>query len=215
MQIAVDGPAGAGKSTIAKQIARQLNILYLDTGAMYRAITFGVYEAKIDFKNEEAISEFAQNACIRFDGEKVLLNGRDVTKEIRLPEISAHTSDVAGIRKVRQILVSKQQAIAADCSVIMDGRDIGSVVLPNADFKFYLDASIEERAARRYKELTEKGESSQSIEQIQKAIATRDEQDKKRKEGPLICTEDAIVVDTTGKDIQTVIDILLNVIQKG
>ncbi|MEF9919393.1 MAG: (d)CMP kinase, partial [Eubacterium sp.] len=129
MQIAIDGPAGAGKSTIAKKIAEQLNILYLDTGAMYRAITYGIWKNGIGFETPEKIIAFTRESIIDFKGKDVFLNGEQITDEIRLPIVSKHTSDVACIKEVRKILVKQQQTIAGIRSVIMDGRDIGSVVL--------------------------------------------------------------------------------------
>ena len=136
MQIAIDGPAGAGKSTIAKIIAKELGILYLDTGAMYRAITYGVWKNKMDFSDQEAIADFTRENTIDFKGTDVYLSGEKVTEEIRLPIVSKHTSDVACIGEVRRLLVRQQQSIAGSHSVIMDGRDIGSVVLPEADSTF-------------------------------------------------------------------------------
>lgn len=215
MQIAIDGPAGAGKSTIAKIIAEKLGILYLDTGAMYRAVTLGVIENGIDFSSVEAVAHFAETAQICFFEKKVFLNDEDVTEAIRSAEVSAGTSLVASNALVRAILVKRQQEIAGEQSVIMDGRDIGSVVLPKADFKFYLDASIEERAKRRYDEMVAKGDFSDTLETIEAAIRQRDYNDSHRKEGPLVCTEDAIVVDTTGKSIESVVEELLKYIKGG
>ncbi len=215
MQIAIDGPAGAGKSTIAKIIAEKLGILYLDTGAMYRAVTLGVIENGIDFSSIEAVAHFAETAQICFSEKKVFLNNEDVTEAIRSAEVSAGTSLVASNALVRAILVKRQQEIAGEQSVIMDGRDIGSVVLPKADFKFYLDASIEERAKRRYDEMVAKGDFSDILETIEAAIRQRDYNDRHRKEGPLVCTEDAIVVDTTGKSIESVVEELLKYIKGG
>ncbi|MDO4288876.1 MAG: (d)CMP kinase [Eubacterium sp.] len=214
MQIAVDGPAGAGKSTIAKIIAKQLGIQYLDTGAMYRAITYGVLSRGIDFEDQQAVTALAQNSEISFEGSEVFLDGRRVTEEIRTPEVSKNTSRVACIAAVRQCMVAQQRAIAGRQSVIMDGRDIGSVVLPEADYKFYLDASVEERARRRFEELKAKG-TDKSLEEIKADIITRDYNDSHREEGPLVCTEDAVVVDTTGMDIQGVSQYILSFIERG
>ncbi|MEG0074431.1 MAG: (d)CMP kinase [Eubacterium sp.] len=214
MQIAIDGPAGAGKSTIAKKIAEQLNILYLDTGAMYRAITYGIWKNGIGFETPEKIIAFTRESIIDFKGKDVFLNGEQITDEIRLPIVSKHTSDVACIKEVRKILVKQQQTIAGIRSVIMDGRDIGSVVLKDAEFKFYLDAGIEERARRRVKELNQKG-IEKKHEEIQKDIESRDYHDSHRKESPLICTEDALRVDTTGKSIEEVCQIIVKCINGG
>ncbi len=214
MQIAIDGPAGAGKSTIAKIIAKELGILYLDTGAMYRAITYGVWKNKMDFSNQKAIAEFTKENTIDFKGTDVYLSGEKVTEEIRLPIVSRHTSDVACIGEVRRLLVGQQQSIAGSHSVIMDGRDIGSVVLPEADYKFYLDASIDERARRRAIEQQARG-IDQDFDSIRESIAVRDYNDSHRDEGPLVCTEDAIVVDTTGKSIEEVCQVILDHIRGG
>lgn len=214
MQIAIDGPAGAGKSTIAKIIAKELGILYLDTGAMYRAITYGVWKNKMDFSDQEAIADFTRENTIDFKGTDVYLSGEKVTEEIRLPIVSKHTSDVACIGEVRRLLVRQQQSIAGSHSVIMDGRDIGSVVLPEADYKFYLDASIDERARRRAIEQQAKG-IDQDFDSIRESIAVRDYNDSHRDEGPLVCTEDAVVVDTTGKSIEEVCQVILGNIRGG
>lgn len=214
MQIAIDGPAGAGKSTIAKIIANELGILYLDTGAMYRAITYGIWKNKIDFSDQKAIADFTKENTIDFKGTDVYLSGEKVTEEIRLPIVSRHTSDVACIGEVRRLLVGQQQSIAGCHSVIMDGRDIGSVVLPKADYKFYLDASIDERARRRAIEQQARG-IDQDFDSIRESIAVRDYNDSHRDEGPLVCTEDAIVVDTTGKSIEEVCQVILDNIRGG
>lgn len=214
MQIAIDGPAGAGKSTIAKIIAKELGILYLDTGAMYRAITYGVWKNKMDFSDQKAIAKFTKENTIDFKGKDVYLSGEKVTEEIRLPFVSRHTSDVACIGEVRRLLVGQQQSIAGSHSVIMDGRDIGSVVLPEADYKFYLDASIDERARRRAIEQQSWG-IDQDFDSIRESIAVRDYNDSHRDEGPLVCTEDAIVVDTTGKSIDEVCQVILDNIRGG
>ncbi|MCB6568273.1 (d)CMP kinase [Eubacterium limosum] len=214
MQIAIDGPAGAGKSTIAKIIAKELGILYLDTGAMYRAITYGIWKNKIDFSDQKAIADFTKENTIDFKGTDVYLSGEKVTEEIRLPIVSRHTSDVASIGEVRRLLVGQQQSIAGSHSVIMDGRDIGSVVLPKADYKFYLDASIDERARRRAIEQQARG-IDQDFDSIRESIAVRDYNDSHRDEGPLVCTEDAIVVDTTGKSIEEVCQVILDNIRGG
>ena len=214
MQIAIDGPAGAGKSTIAKIIAKELGILYLDTGAMYRAITYGVWKNKMDFSDQEAIADFTRENTIDFKGTDVYLSGEKVTEEIRLPIVSKHTSDVACIGEVRRLLVRQQQSIAGSHSVIMDGRDIGSVVLPEADYKFYLDASIDERARRRAIEQQAKG-IDQDFDSIRESIVVRDYNDSHRDEGPLVCTEDAVVLDTTGKSIEEVCQVILENIRGG
>lgn len=212
MQIAIDGPAGAGKSTIAKLIAKKLDFLYLDTGAMYRAVTYGVMKAGIDFEDTASIIDFAQNCSIAFDGSKVFLNGEEVTAPIRTPEVSRNIHYIADIPEVRARLVEMQREIASDTSVIMDGRDIASVVLPKADVKIFLDAGIEERAKRRLKELKEKG-IVKSLETLMTDMAARDTADRSRPVGALVCVPDAHVVDTTGLDIPGVCEKILSIIQ--
>ena len=214
MQIAIDGPAGAGKSTIAKLVAKRYKITYLDTGAMYRAITWLIDHLQIDFKATEEIIEQTKNAEITFQDDRVFLNGQDVSKEIRMPKISEHTSDIAKIKEVREILVDRQRKIAVQDSVIMDGRDIASVVLPDADYKFYLDASVEERGRRRYEELLEKGDPSKSYEVVCQDIQQRDYYDRHRKESPLICTKDAMIIDTTGLNISEVCEAIYSKIDE-
>ncbi|WKY43862.1 (d)CMP kinase [Eubacteriaceae bacterium ES2] len=208
MQIAIDGPAGAGKSTIAKKIAQIYGITYLDTGAMYRCIAHCVLKELGDcFTDQAAIIGIAESAEIEFKKDQVFCNGEDVTLEIRTPLVSRHTSDVAKISEVRDILVKQQQAYAQKNSVIMDGRDIASVVLPRAEFKFYLDADVTERANRRHKELLQK-DMAKDIEQIKQEIENRDENDKNRLVGPLRKVDEAILIDTTGLGIDEVVALI-------
>ncbi|KAF5078980.1 (d)CMP kinase [Acetobacterium wieringae] len=204
MQIAIDGPAGAGKSTIAKKIAAAYNMTYLDTGAMYRCIAHCVLNQIGDrFDNEDDIIKIAQSTVIRFEGNQVFCNEKDVTQEIRTPLVSRHTSDVARIKAVRDLMVAQQREYAKDHEVVMDGRDIGSVVLPDAQVKFFLDADVLERAKRRKIELDEKG-NGKALAEIKNDIEKRDTNDRNRSEGPLVKVADAIVVDTTGKSIEEV-----------
>ncbi|WKY47252.1 (d)CMP kinase [Eubacteriaceae bacterium ES3] len=212
MQIAIDGPAGAGKSTIAKKLAEVYGITYLDTGAMYRCVAHCVLKELGDcFSDEEEIIRIALNSVIEFKAERVFCNGEDVTLLIRTPLVSRHTSDVAKISAVRNIMVKQQQAYAKKTSVVMDGRDIGSVVLPDAQFKFYLDADVTERANRRHKEMTGK-DMEKSLEQIKTEIEIRDENDKNREVAPLCKVEDAVLIDTTGHSIDEVVAMLCKVI---
>ncbi|WP_243135735.1 (d)CMP kinase [Acetobacterium tundrae] len=207
MQIAIDGPAGAGKSTIAKKLAAVYGMTYLDTGAMYRCIAHCVLNQGDNFDNTDDIIRLAKEAEISFDGDRVFCNNKEVTKEIRTPLVSRHTSDVARIKEVRELLVIQQRKFAKDHSVVMDGRDIGSVVLPEADFKFFLDADVLERARRRKKELDERG-IVKNLENLKNEIQQRDDNDRNRTEGPLVKVKDAIVIDTTGKSIKEVCDIM-------
>ena len=210
--IAVDGPAGAGKSTIAKIIADKLNINYIDTGAMYRAITYKCLKSNVDINNEEEVIKLAQETEIDFRYNNLYLDKEIVKEEIRTMEVSNNVSNVAKIKEVRYLMVDVQRDIGKRSSVILDGRDIGSYVFPNADFKFFLVATPEERGMRRYKELTEKGYET-SLDEIIKDIIKRDERDSNREFAPLVKAKDAIEIDTTGKTINDVVDSVLSKIR--
>ena len=207
--IAVDGPAGAGKSTIAKIIADKLNINYIDTGAMYRAVTYKVLQNNIDTTDEQAIIEVAKASEIDFKDNNIYLDGKILKEEIRTPEVSNNVSNVAQIKEVRYLMVDVQREIGNRSSVILDGRDIGSYVFPNADYKFFLIATPEERGNRRYKELINKGYDV-NLEEIIKDIIKRDEIDSNREFAPLVKAEDAIEIDTTGKNIDEVVNSVLS-----
>ena len=207
--IAVDGPAGAGKSTIAKIIAKKLNINYIDTGAMYRAITYKCLKNNVNINNEEEVIKIAQNTDIDFRDNNIYLDKNIINEEIRTIEVSNNVSNVAKIKEVRYLMVDVQREIGKRNSVILDGRDIGSYVFPNADYKFYLIATPEERGLRRFKELKEKGYDT-SLEEIIKDIIRRDEIDSNREFAPLVKAEDAIEIDTTGKSIDEVVDFVLS-----
>lgn len=212
LTIAIDGPAGAGKSTIAKVISEALNIPYLDTGAMYRAIAYKMLKSNIDLSDhEEVIStlELTDLEVKYHNGkQRIILDDQDVTSLIRTTEVSQAASKVAVIPEVRLKLVEIQRKIARENSLVMDGRDIGTYVLPNASLKFYLTASLEERAKRRWKEMKEKG-IEESIESIKQSIKERDDNDKNRSFAPLKQAEDAIVIDTTNKSIEQVSEEIL------
>lgn len=208
MNIAVDGPAGAGKSTIAKRIARELGIIYVDTGAMYRAMGLFFQKKGILPEDEASISREVKGVCITIhyeDGQqKVFLNGEDVTAHLRTEEAGRLASLFSVYPAVRKKLVELQRELAARQDVIMDGRDIGTVVLPDAQLKIYLTASSHVRALRRYQELKEKGEDC-DLDAVEKKIIDRDDQDMHRKESPLRQAEDAVVVDTSDMDIDEVV----------
>lgn len=207
MQIAIDGPAGSGKSTVAKKIAEKLNIIYIDTGAMYRAITLKLKD--IDKKFYE---EACNNTNIEFINNKIFLDGKDVSSQIRSEEISKLTSDISKIDFVRKKLVSIQKEIADKNSVVMEGRDITTVVLPDADYKFYLNASPEIRAKRRTLQLKEKGLNG-DYEEILRDIKKRDNNDIKRKNSPLKVADDAIVIDSSNLTAEESIEKILSYIR--
>ncbi len=211
--IAIDGPASAGKSTVAKNIAKKLNITYIDTGAMYRAITYKIYENNIDIDDLEKIKEILKSTKIDFKDGKIILDGRTIDKEIRENFISQRVSNVSKIKEVREKLVDIQRQMSLDKSVVMDGRDIGTVVLPDADFKFFVTASVEERARRRYEELTAKGDFSITLSQIEEEIRLRDEIDSKREIAPLVASEDAIIIDNSNYTMDETLTEILGIIR--
>lgn len=219
MAIALDGPAGAGKSTIARRVAEQLGILYLDTGAMYRAIGLKAVRSGFDPKDEAAVAAMlgTTDLDIRFvDGQqRVWLDGEDVSEAIRTPQASRAASDVSTLPVVRRRLVEIQQDIASRQSLIMDGRDIGTHVLPNAAHKFFLTASLDERARRRLQDLRNRGDAAATLEEVQADIEYRDRQDTQRSFAPLRQAEDALLVDTTDLTIDQVVDTILGFIAAG
>lgn len=216
ISIAVDGPAGAGKSTIAKKIANKLNIEYIDTGAMYRALTLKVLNLGLNPEDEGQVLSILDDTKIDFNNNSIFLDDVCVDDEIRENTISKNVSYIAKIEKVRERLVEMQQVISKSKSVIMDGRDIGTVVLRDADFKFYLIASVDERANRRYKELLEKGtEDSISLQAIKLEIERRDYIDSNREISPLKKADDAIEIDTTALTIEESVDSIISVIEGG
>lgn len=200
-QIAIDGPSGSGKSTLAKAVSQKLGILYLDTGAMYRACGLKALELQISPKDEAAVTEMLKDIRIdmNFDNgvQRVYLDGIDVSDKIRMPGVSVAASDISSLRPVREKMVEMQRAIAGEKNVVLDGRDIGSNVFPNARFKFFLIADAEERAARRLEELSVRGITDQTYEEVLADIRYRDHQDSTRAFAPLVRTADAIVIDTT------------------
>ena len=212
--IAIDGPAGAGKSTIAKQLAKELSFIYVDTGAMYRSMALYFMRNGIAKEDEAAISDACKTVEVSIayeNGEQqVLLNGENVSKEIRKEEVGKMASATSVYKEVRTKLVELQQKLAADKDVIMDGRDIGTCVLPNAQVKIYLTASVETRAERRYQELQEKGAAC-DLEVIKKDIADRDYQDMHREISPLKQAEDAILVDSSDMGIEEVVEAIKNI----
>jgi len=204
MRIAVDGPSGAGKSTIAKAVAKKLDIDYIDTGAMYRAVGYKMLQEGVALTDLDGLQAMLDRTEIDFSQGNIYLDGEIVNEYIRTPEISKQASDCSAIGIVRKKLVDLQQKMGEAKSVIMDGRDIGTVVFPDAEFKFYVTASAEERAKRRYEELIGKGEDV-TFEQVLTDMNTRDHNDSTREITPLRKADDAIEVDTTEMNIEEVV----------
>ena len=217
IRIAIDGPAAAGKSTVAKKIAEEKNYIYIDTGAMYRSLTLKVLREKIDLEDEQAILDLLNATSIELTtdkgNQKVLLDNEDVTREIRMSQVAENVSTLAKHKKVREELVKRQQKLAEGTSVVMDGRDIGTHVLPQAELKVFLIASVKERAERRHHENLKNNYESNLIE-IEKEIAKRDEQDRTRKVSPLVKASDAIEIDTTSLTIEDVVQKIISELDK-
>ena len=216
--IAVDGPSGAGKSTLAKALARELNIIYVDTGAIYRTIGLEVFRRGLDPKNEAEVSAILPELSIRMeyqdDGlQHMFLNGEDVTPDIRLPNISLYASDVSALPAVRAFLLEMQRELARRNCVIMDGRDIGTVVLPDAEVKIYLTASAEERAKRRFLELAARG-AGKTYQEVLEEQRLRDDNDMHRAIAPLKPAEDSVIVDTTELDFEQSKQAVLSIIRE-
>ena len=215
--IAIDGPAGAGKSSISKVVANELGYLYIDTGAMYRGVTWAVLDSHVDVKNQKEVEALLPSLDLTLEPTasacKVYVKGQDVTDLIRQQQINENVSTIASYKGVREYLVERQQAMAAIGGVILDGRDIGSVVLPNAELKIYLTASVDARAERRWLEV--QGTSNeQPLEDIKKNVESRDEMDKNRDESPLVCVEDAIVVDSSNMTFDETVEHILHLVQE-
>ena len=215
--VAVDGPAGAGKSSISKIVAKKLGYLYIDTGAMYRSVTWAVLHNHIDVNNQKAVEALLPELDLTMEASddscKVFIAGQDVTDFIRTPQVNNAVSIVASYKGVRQYLVERQRLMAEAGGVILDGRDIGSVVLPNAELKIYLTASAEARAMRRYLEV--KGTvNEQTLEDIKDSVMQRDDMDKNRKESPLIQVEDAVLVDSSEMTFDETVEHILHLVQE-
>lgn len=214
INIALDGPAAAGKSTIAKLVAAKLSMIYVDTGAMYRAITYKYLQNNKDEDFTKLIN--STELSLTYDAEKgqrIILDSEDVTDYLRENDVTNNVSYVASKEQVRSFAVEKQQELASKKGIVMDGRDIGTVVLPNADLKVYMIASVEERAERRQKDNELRGIES-NIEQLKEEIETRDNYDMNREISPLKKADDAVVLDTTGKSIETVTDEILTMVNE-
>lgn len=203
--VAIDGPAGAGKSTVARAVAHRLGFEFLDTGAMYRAIALAALEKGIDLEDDAALTALVDEVDIDLRGDVVTLNGRDVSKVIRGPDVTAAVSRVAAVEGVRRAMAAMQRARANAGNVVIEGRDIGSAVVPAADIKIFLTASKEERALRRARQLGLATDES-SLQELARTIEDRDRADAERKASPFVKANDAVVVDSTGKDIDTIVD---------
>lgn len=216
--IAIDGPAGAGKSTIAKAVSKKLNYIYVDTGALYRSIGYYSASKGANTKNKDEVIPLLSEIKVELkfvEGvQRVFLNGEDVSEKIRTPEMSMHASNVSAIKEVREFLFDLQRDIAKNNNIIMDGRDIGTVVLPNADIKIFLTASPEDRANRRYKEHIARGEQV-DFDKLLGEIKERDYNDSHREIAPLKQADDAILVDTSGNSLEESIDLLTDIITKN
>ncbi|WP_432355104.1 (d)CMP kinase [Sporosarcina sp. A2] len=217
IQIAIDGPAAAGKSTIAKITASKLGYTYIDTGAMYRALTYKALEEHIDVYNDDALVSLLEGIVIDLlpseEGQIVRVNGEDITEAIRSQEVTSNVSATAAQPRVRKMMVEKQRLLATTKGVVMDGRDIGTAVLPDAELKIFMTASVEERAARRFAENNTRG-IHRSMEELCQDIATRDKADTERKASPLKQASDAVFIDTTSMTIEEVADTIIQHAEK-
>lgn len=215
--IAIDGPAAAGKSTVAKKIAEKLNYIYIDTGAMYRALTLKALENQVDPNDEQSLSDLLLKTEIKLiqvdSNQRVLLDNKDISEEIRNEIVTQNVSAVAKHRLIRKEMVERQRGFVDETNVVMDGRDIGSHVIPDADVKIFLVASVEERALRRYKENKEKGFQA-DLAQLKQEIADRDRFDMEREVSPLVKADDAIELDTTSLSIDQVVEEILQIIEQ-
>lgn len=219
LQVAIDGPASAGKSTVAKQVAKRFGYIYCDTGAMYRSVTLAALNQGIDVHDQAAVAALAQRIKIGFEpGEpeqRVFVDGKEVTAAIRSNEVNANVSAVAAIPAVREEMVAQQRQIAAAGGIVMDGRDIGTTVLPNAQVKIFLVASAHERARRRFEENQRKGIETTTLAELQAAIERRDKLDSERSVSPLTQAQDAIRLDSTHLSIAQVVDEISAIIKKS
>ena len=213
--IAIDGPAGAGKSTIAKRLAESIGYTYIDSGAMYRALTLKVLRENISLKKLDSIISMAKETDIDFRENSIFLDGETSDVEIREENVSRNVSYIAAIPEVRKLMVELQRKISKNKNVVMDGRDVGTVIFPSASVKFFITASVDERAERRCNELKQKGYDA-NIQDIKSQIEKRDHIDSTRSESPLTVAKDAITIDTTGKSVDEVLDeVISNIETKG
>lgn len=218
LSIAIDGPSGAGKSTMAKRIAEQFGLMYIDTGAIYRSVALFAIENGVDSKDQDGVVGLLDEIEIQLlhdemGSQRMLLCGKDVTDKIRLPEVSICASNVSAMPPVREFLLSMQREFAENCDVVMDGRDIGTVVLPKATIKIFLTAAPEDRARRRYEELCNNGVDT-TYDDVLSDIIYRDKNDSERETAPLKPSQDAIIVDTSGNTVEKTTGVLINLIEE-
>lgn len=214
MIITIDGPAGSGKSTVAKLLAKRLQVRFLDTGAMYRAVAFAVLKSDVAESDQERVADLVANVVLAFQGDDLLLNGDPVDEQIRSPEVTAVSSVVAANPAVRNRLVELQRAVGETGSLVTEGRDQGSVVFPQAPHKFFLTATVDARARRRHREMIAKG-SSLTLDTVKQQLRQRDARDESREHAPMKPAHDAIIIDTSGLSILQVVDTLVKKIGDG
>ena len=212
--IAIDGPSGAGKGTLARRVANELNYRHVDTGAMYRAVAWKALQDGLPLDDEARIADLAEHAALDSGNGRVVIDDHDVTREIRTPEIDKAAARVARLPRVRAALVQRQRQLGQDRAVVMEGRDIGSVVFPDADVKVYLDASAEERARRRASDPAHTGGKDATLEGVQNDLQARDKSDSERPVAPLTMAKDAIYIDTTGMPIEQVVRRVMEIVRE-
>jgi cytidylate kinase len=212
--IAIDGPSGAGKGTVARAVAARLQYHHVDTGAMYRAVAWKALREAVDLQDEDAVARLGERAKFDLEGGRVAIDGEDVSRAIRTPEIDRAAAAVARLPGVRRVLVARQREMGAAGRVVMEGRDIGTVVFPDADVKIYLDASPEERAKRRASDPAHLGSSSRAITEVATALAERDRSDATRADSPLLQASDAVHIETTGLSVDDVVETVMEVVRK-
>jgi cytidylate kinase len=215
--ITIDGPAGSGKSTVAKVLAKKMSYVYLDTGALYRAVAWQAYQEEVSETDEDALAELCRETAIRLvrveSQSRVIVNGEDVSDKLRDEHIGMFASRISAFGRVREALLPLQHEMGKAGSIIAEGRDMGSVVFPNAAVKFYLDAALSERSQRRYQEILSRSGKA-DYEAVEKDLMIRDEQDRNRKSAPLRIPDDAVIIDTTAMDVQGVVQLMLDVVSQ-